>query len=122
MGIAAGLDKQRSTDKSNDLGIFNSCSTLGFDIDLNDGHYFVKWTDIERVVVYKADLLMTDEVCMEITFNGKAIIVTEGTKGWDVFIDQLKSSLRLNNDNWESMVLQPPFAYNLMTIYERIDR
>lgn len=122
MGIAAGLDKQRSTDKSNDLGIFNSCDTLGFDIDLNGGYYFIKWTDIERVVVYKADLLTTDVVCMDITFNGKTIVVTEGTKGWDVFIDQLKSSLRLNNDNWESMVLQPPFAYNLMTIYERIDR
>jgi hypothetical protein len=121
VGIAVGLDKQHSTDKSNDLGVFNSCDTLGFGIDLKDGHYFIKWIDIERVVVYKADLLTTDVVCMDITFNGKTIIVTEEAKGWDTFTNQLKSTLRLNNDNWETLILQPPFAYNLMIIYERID-
>ncbi len=120
--IAQGVEKQHSTDTYNNLGIFSSCDTLGFGIDLKDGHYFIKWTDIERVVVFKADLLTTDEVCMDITFNGKTIVVTEEAKGWDIFINQLKSTLRLNNDNWESMVLQTPFEYNLMTIYERIDR
>jgi hypothetical protein len=121
VGIAVGLNKPHANDKSNDLGVFNSCDTLGFGIGFNDVHYFVKWTDIERIVVYKADLLTTDEVCMDITFNGKTIVVTEETKGWDTFINQLKSTLRLNNDNWETLILQPPFAYNLMIIYERID-
>lgn len=120
--IAQGVEKQHSTDTYNNLVIISSCDTLGFGIHLKDGHYFVKWTDIERVVVYKADLLTTDEVCMDITFNGKTIVVTEETKGWDIFINQLKSTLRLNNDNWESMVLQTPFEYTRMIIYERIDK
>lgn len=119
--ISEELKKQNWDIRFNDLGIFNY-NASGFDIDLKDGFYSIKWTDVERIQAYKADLLTTDEVCIDITFNNKTIIVTEETKGWYQFIDKLKLSLPLTNDNWEAVVLDTPFEYNLTTIYERADR
>lgn len=115
-------DKKQNWDiKLNDLGIF-SYNVSGFDIDLKDGFHSIKWTDIERLQAYKADLLTTDEICIDIIFDNKTIIVTEETKGWYQFIDKVKSALPLTNDNWEALVLETPFEYNLITIYERADR
>ncbi len=113
--------KQNWNIKLNDLGIF-SYNVSGFDIDLKDGFHSIKWADIERLQAYKADLLTTDEICIDIIFDNKTIIVTEETKGWYQFIDKVKSALPLTNDNWEALVLETPFEYNLITIYERADR
>ena len=119
--ICEDVTKQNWNIKFNDLGIF-SYNTLGFDIDLKDGFHSIKWADIERLEAYKADLLTTDEICIDITFDNKTIIVTEETKGWYQFINKLKFALPLTNDNWEALVLETPFEYNLTTIYERADR
>ena len=100
--------KQNWNIKLNDLGIF-SYNVSGFDIDLKDGFHSIKWTDIERLQAYKADLLTTDEICIDIIFDNKTIIVTEVTKGWYQFIDKVKSALPLTNDNWEALVLETTF-------------
>jgi len=107
--------------KYNDLGIFHY-NNLGFDIELKDGFHSIKWTDIERIQAYKVDLLTTDEVCIEITYDNKILMISEETRGWYQFIDKLKSKLSLIYDNWEALVLEKPFEYNLTTIYERADR
>ncbi len=119
--ISEKIKKQNWEIKINDTGIF-SYTALGFDIDLKDGFHSIKWTDIERLQAYKADLLTIDEICIDITFDNKTIIVTEETKGWYQFIDKVKTALPLTNDNWEALVFETPFAYNLTTIYERADR
>ena len=119
--IDEDVKKQNWDSKFNDLGIF-SYNNLGFDIDLKDGFHSIKWTDIERLQAYKVDLLTTDEICIDIIFDNKTIIVTEETKGWYQFIEKLKSSLPQTNDNWEDLVFKNPFEYNLTTIYERADR
>ena len=121
LDISEEVKKQNWDIKFNDLGIF-SYSASGFDIDFKDGFHSIKWIDIERLQAYKADLLTTDEICIDILFDNKTIIVTEETKGWYQFIDKLKSALPFTNDNWESLVLESPFEYNLTTIYERADR
>jgi len=107
--------------KFNDLGIF-SYNALGFDIDFKDSFHSIRWTDIERLQAYKADLLTTDEICIDLIFDNKKIIVTEETKGWYQFIKKVKSALPLTYDNWEALVLETPFEYKLTTIYERADR
>lgn len=119
--ISEEVKKQNWDIKLNDTGIF-SYNELGFDIDLKDGFHSIKWEDIERLEAYKADLLTIDEVCIDITFDYKTIIITEGTKGWYQFIGKLKAALSLTNENWEALVLETPFEYKLTTIYERADR
>ena len=119
--ISEDVKKKNWEIKFNDTGIF-SYNALGFDIDLNDGFHSIKWKDIERLQAYKADLLTTDEICIDIIFDNKTIIVTEETKGWYQFIEKVNSALPLTNENWEALVLETPFEYNLTTIYERADR
>lgn len=105
----------------NDLGIFNY-DDLGFDIKLDNESYSIKWIDIERIQTYKVDLTTTDEICMDITFNNQSLMITEETCGWYQFIDKLQSALSEIKNDWEAAVLKSPFEYDLLTIYERIDR
>jgi len=119
--VSEEVKRQNWAIKFNDLGIF-SYNASGFDIDLKDGFHSIKWTDIERLEAYKADLMTTDEICVNIVFDNKTIIVTEETKGWYQFIDKLQSVLPLTNSNWEDLVLKSPNEYHLITIYERSDR
>jgi hypothetical protein len=107
--------------KYNDLGIFNY-NDLGFNIKLDNELYLIKWTDIERLQAYKVDLMTTDEICMDITFNNRWIMITEETAGWYQFIERIKSALPEINNKWEASVLKSPFEYDLTTIYERVDR
>lgn len=106
--------------RQTELGVFSYKET-GFEIDLKTEVHSIKWTDIERILVYKADLLTIDEICMEILYDNRTIVITEETRGWYQFIDRLKSILPVK-DNWEAEVLKSPFEYNLTTVYERIDR
>ncbi|MBX2925459.1 MAG: hypothetical protein KF746_24895 [Chitinophagaceae bacterium] len=107
--------------KYNDLGIFNY-NDLGFVITLDNELYSIQWTDIERLQAYKVGLMTTDEICMDITFNNRWIMITEETPGWYQFIERIKSTLTKINADWEASVLKSPFEYDLTTIYERIDR
>ena len=118
LDINEKIEKQNWEIKYNDLGIF-SYNNLGFDIDLEDGFHSIRWTDIERLEAYKADLLTTDEICIDIIFDNKTIIITEETKGWYQFIDKLTSVLPSINNNWQALVLASPYEYDLTTIYER---
>lgn len=116
--IVAPIDK----DRYNDIGIF-TYNIYGFEINFKqDGFYTINWRDIERVKVYKVDLHTTDEVCMDLTFDNKSITITEETNGWYQFIEKLKQALPSIKENWQSKVLESPFEYDLMTIYERVDR
>jgi hypothetical protein len=106
--------------KQAELGVF-CYNENGFEVELDTVLYSIKWTDIERLQAYKADLMTTDEICMDITFNNQWIMITEETPGWYQFIDRMKASLAVN-ENWEKEVLKSPFEYDLTTIYERSDR
>jgi len=115
------IKKKNWEAKYNDLGIFNY-NNFGFDITLDNELYSIKWTDIERLQAYKVDLMTTDEICMDVTFNNRWIMITEETLGWYQFIEKIKSALPEINNTWEASVLKSPFEYDLTTIYERIDR
>lgn len=115
------IKKENWDIKYNDLGIF-SYNNLGFDIDLKTEYHSIKWADIERLQAYKADLLTTDEICIDLTYDNKTITITEETKGWYQVIEKFKTTLPSINNNWETSVLEKPFEYNLTTIYERADR
>jgi hypothetical protein len=106
--------------KQSELGIF-TFNKNGFDINLETKLYRIKWTAIERLQAYKVDLLTTDEICMDITFDNQCIRITEEIHGWYQFIDHMQIALPVN-ENWNAEVLKSPFSYDLTTIYERADR
>jgi len=115
------VEKRNWEIRQNDLGVFTYHSS-SFEIDLKNECHLIKWTDIERIEAYKADLMTTDEICLDIIYNNKTITITEETFGWYQFINRMKSALSIINDNWEASVLKTPFEYDLTTIYERTDR
>ncbi|HEX5154697.1 MAG TPA: hypothetical protein VFW07_24790 [Parafilimonas sp.] len=84
------IKKENWEAKYNDLGIFNY-NDLGFDIKLDNELCSIKWTDIERLQAYKVDLMTTDEICIDVTFNNRWIMITEDTPGWYQFIERLYS-------------------------------
>jgi hypothetical protein len=86
------------------------------------GHEKIKWVDIERLIAYKADLMTVDEIRMDIIYNNQQITITEETPGWDQFVTKTKAAFPSIQKNWDFKIIQPPFATNLIVLYERVDR
>lgn len=101
---------------------FFTYNDFGVDIKIKNQICSIRWKDIERVEAYKIDCMTTDMLCVDITFNGNAIVVTEDNEGLCQFLDKLKSAVLRFNDNWQSRVFETPFKYNHTKIYERTDR
>lgn len=118
--ISDEVKQQNGFIRQTELGVF-SYNETGFELNLKTEFHSIKWADIERIASYKADLLTTDEICLDIIYDNKMVVLTEETHGWHQFIERLQSALPIK-DNWEAAVLKSPFEYNLTTVYERIDR
>lgn len=83
---------------------------------------FIPWTAIERIVAFKADLLTTDCILLEVTYGCQKIIFSEEADGWLEFIDAITIFLPATKKDWHEKVMLPAFKTNSMTIYEREDR
>ena len=94
----------------------------GFIYQFGEGAKKIKWTDIERLVAYKMDLMTVDEIRMDIVWDGWKMTITEETPGWYQFVERLKAVFPGIPADWDSTIVQPPFATNLAVLYEREDR
>jgi hypothetical protein len=101
-----------------DNGIF-TYDEEGFAIKLKDGiSEEIKWTEIERLVAYKLDLMTIDEICLDIIYRGYKITITEETKGWYQFVEKSKLTYNISDD-WDTNIAYPAFATNLTILYEK---
>lgn len=113
--------KKRFDIKFNDLGKF-IYDDDGFIFQFKSEQQKIKWTDIERLVAYKQDLLTTDEICVDIIYNNWQTTITEETRGWYQFIEKTKLIFPSIPKNWDSEIVHPPFETNLTILYQRADR
>jgi hypothetical protein len=113
--------KQRFNKKFNDLGKFTYLEN-GFILKTNSENYNIEWTDIEILNVYKVDLIITDEICMDIVFNNLQITITEETQGWYQFVEKTKDVFPTISKNWDTEIINPAFEKNFKTIFQREDR
>lgn len=113
--------KKRFEIKFNDLGQF-IYEEDGFILQFKSERQKIKWTDIERLIAYKADLLTTDEICIDIVFNNFQVTITEETPGWYQFIEKTKLVFPGISKNWDSEIVYPAFVTNLTILYQRADR
>jgi hypothetical protein len=113
--------KERVDIKFNDLGKF-TYEDDGFIFQFKSGQQKIKWTDIERLIAYKQDLLTTDEICLDIVYNNWQTTITEETPGWYQFIEKTKLIFSSIPKNWDSEIVRPAFATNLSILYQRADR
>lgn len=94
----------------------------GFILQFTNRHEKIKWADIERLAVYKADLMTVDEIRMNIIYNNRQITITEDTPGWDQFVTKTKAIFPSIQEDWDFKIIQPAFATNFTVLYERTDR
>lgn len=105
-------------DKQKEHGVFEY-DPEGFSIQFEDFFAQVKWQGIAQINVYKRDLMTIDRIEMEIIYGDKSITISEDLPGWYQFNLRLESALPLKSKDWYWEVVQPAFATNWRTIYER---
>lgn len=113
--------KKRFDVKFNDLGKF-TYEEDGFIFQFKSEKQKIKWTDIERLIAYKKDLLTSDEICLDIIYNNWQITITEETPGWYQFVEKLKFVFPNIPKNWDTEIVDLAFATNLTILYQRADR
>jgi len=103
---------------SSESGVF-SYQEDGFSYTINKIVEKIKWMEIESLVAYKADLLTVDEIRMDISYNNLLLTITEETPGWEKFILKTTAIFPGIPVNWELQIMQPPFATNLIELYQK---
>ena len=82
----------------------------------------LKWSEIDRLTVFKRDLFTVDLICLCADFAGdKEIELDEDMPGWNALIDVLPTHLLgcKQREDWFATVAYPPFAPNPTEIYRR---
>ena len=102
-------EQKRFDIKFNDLGKF-IYENDGFIFQFKSEQQKIKWTDIERLIAYKLDLMTTDEICLDIVYNNWQTTITEETPGWYQFIEKTKLVFPNIPKNWDSEIVHPAFA------------
>jgi len=91
----------------------------GFSLTTNVGERFYRWSDIEKITAYKADLMTFDDLRLDIDFGEVVLTLSEDVVGWSEFIEMLPEKLTGVLVDWESKVIPTPFATNLTLIYTK---
>ena len=102
-----------------DLGMFEYLDD-GFKIESKDFSRIIKWSDIDKINAYKKDLYTYDLVVMEIICEENALTINEESPGWFQLILKLKIIFETIPKDWEMNIIQPTFATNFTTIYNKM--
>ena len=91
----------------------------GFEYLFKDGPIKIKWSDISSLTGYKIDLFTTDEICLDIVWQGYQMTITEETPGWYQFVERTKAIFPDIPKDWDINIIHPAFAENRTVIYQR---
>ena len=97
------------------------CMEDGFYFTTKVGESFYRWSDIENITAYKADLMTYDDLRLDIDFEDVVLTLSEDVSGWSEFVQMLPKKLLGILVNWESTVIQTPFETNQTVIYTKGD-
>lgn len=101
-----------------DLGVFQYDAD-GFTLTYEDSTIQLRWDNITQINVYKLDKLTVDEICMEIAHGDKSFSISEELLGWYQFVIKAKELFPTIPKDWDLTIINPAFATNFRTIYER---
>lgn len=82
----------------------------GFSCIFDTTRKFYKWMEIEKIVAYKIDLQIEDEICLELFFKNYKLLFTEETIGWNEFLTKMLQNFPKINPNWQLDIVKPTFA------------
>ena len=102
---------------------FNTDTITVVDLREKNGAPFkLRWSEINRLTVFKRDLFTVDLLCLLFEFSGdRAIEFDEDMEGWKALIDGLPHHLQgcKAQGEWFPSVAFPAFAPNPTEIYRR---
>jgi hypothetical protein len=78
----------------------------------------LRWSDIDRIEAFKADLLTADDVCLAFIAGAMTYTVDEETPGWQQLGEAIRARFAVH-PNWFATVVQPPFAMNRTILWDR---
>lgn len=100
------------------FGVF-SFAEDGFTVQLGQGVRNYLYADIETILAYRADRGEYDELRLELVFPDCALRVAECVPGWYQFVFKIKQVFPAIPRDWELYLPSPPFAMNVVVLYER---
>lgn len=104
----------------NTSGLFNY-TEKGFELTLNGKLTKTDWDEVKRIIAYKIDLLATDEICLFVDIDeNRSFEIGESTKGWFVFVNNIKDQFPEINKSWEFDIAIPPFERTETELYNRV--
>lgn len=108
-------------DMYQDLGAFQY-DEKGFIISYEDFTKRINWADITQLNVFKVDLMTIDRIDMEIVYGDNAFTISEELPGWYQFVLKTKEIFPTIPKDWDITIIQPAFATNYRTIYDKTNR
>jgi hypothetical protein len=84
--------------------------------------WLCSWEDVVRIIAFKRDHGMYDEICLHIDVDGRIepLCVSEDFGGYKLFVSEWASCLPGVVEDWWSRVAFPAFEENATIIYSRI--
>lgn len=81
------------------------------------------WEDLDSILVYKRDLVATDQLNMELFFKTRPKLhLIEETDGFYQFMDRIKQVFPSIDKEFEAALMFPAFETNLTLIYDSGNR
>lgn len=81
----------------------------------------VVWREVDKITVFKEDLITYDMICMEFIVSAKDQVfeVNDEVEGFWELAKRVKEVFPASRQDWEAAVVKPAFARNPTVIYER---
>jgi hypothetical protein len=92
----------------------------GFIVNYNGEITQFEWNEIDKLIGFKFDRLIIDEICLNIEAEYKTAITTEDFIGWRNFMNELLKNFPEIDENWEGIIAQPPFKRNETILFNKI--
>ncbi len=104
-----------------DIGVFKY-DNEGFTISYEDFTRRINWADITQLNVFKVDQFTIDRIDIEIVYGDKRFTISEELPGWYQFVIKTKEIFPTIPRDWDITIIQPAFATNYRTIYDKTNR
>ena len=101
-----------------DIGAFQY-DNEGFTISFEEVTEKINWVDITQLNVFKVDLMTTDRIDMQIVYGDMHFTINEELPGWYQFVLKTKEVFPTIPKDWDITIIQPAFATNYRTIYQK---
>ena len=89
----------------------------------NTGDTHCKWRELQSIIGYKVDQITIDCLVIELYFPSTGWqLLHEDMKGWSELSSELTRLVPGICQTWWSDLCQPPFARNLMVLYDHENR